>query len=115
MLTSGLLDQPQENLRKLIHTWHLTARFKLLTKLPQSKPLVKTTATVPTGTRDALFSLQMYKQHTNLYKVPVQSEATRKLEQIIKQRYSCLCASHKGIQWSGDINPPILQLSTKWK
>jgi hypothetical protein len=27
MLTSVLLDQPQENLHKLIHTWHSTARF----------------------------------------------------------------------------------------
>jgi hypothetical protein len=115
MLTSALLDQPQENLQRLIRTWHLTARFKLLTKLPQSKPVVMTTATVPTETRDALFSLQMYKKHITLYKVPVQSEAIRKLKQIIKQRYSCLCASHKGIQWSGDMNPAILQLGTKWK
>ena len=53
-----------------------------------------TTATVPTGTRDALFSLQMYKQ---LYKVPVQSDVIRTLKQIINQRYSCLCASHEGI------------------
>jgi len=56
-----------------------------------------TTATVPTETRDALFSLQMYNQHITLYKVPVQSEVIRALKQMIKQRYSCLCASHEGI------------------
>ena len=55
------------------------------------------TATVPTGTRDALFSLQMYKQHMTLHKVPVQSDVIPTLKQIIQQRYSCLCASHEGI------------------
>jgi hypothetical protein len=74
-----------------------------------------TTTTVPTETRDALFSLQIYKQHITLYKVPVQSEVIRTLKQNIKQMYSCLCASHEGIQWNGDINPLILQLGTTRK
>jgi hypothetical protein len=98
MLTSVLLDRPQENLHRLIHTWHSTARFKLLNKITVIKTsVVMTTATVPTETRVALFSLQMYKQHITLYKVPIQSEVIRTLKQIIKQRYSCLCASREGI------------------